>query len=334
MPTVIDGRPVSPPAPPRPAVRPPRVSRIYHFDPLLADSEDRSSFRRKLLIGSAIAHAILFIVIALLPAPARSIAEPSLPVTVTLTIDPPRVAEFVPPKPIPKPTPPPAPKAEPKPVVKEAIPEPEPIPAPIAEAPKPAPTPPKPAPPKPAPVVKTDVFGGNAVGPPVVAGKSSRTVIAVFGDEVAPRAAGAQRRERVAEVGFDTAPAASAPRRGAATGTVKSAAFDAQADAAPAAAPKRERPVSRFDAEVEVLSKPKPVYTEEARRLHLEGDVVLNVTFQANGKLVVLSVASGLGHGLDEAAIDAAKRIEFNPARRDGQPVDHTATLRVVFRLA
>ena len=36
----------------------------------------------------------------------------------------------------------------------------------------------------------------------------------------------------------------------------------------------------------------------------------------------------------DEAAIEAAKKIEFKPARRDGRPVDHTATLRVVFQLA
>lgn len=330
MPTVA-----APPPPARPVVRPPRVSRIYHFDPLLADSEDRSSFRRKLLIGSAIAHVVLFIVVAILPTP-KTIAEPSLPLTVTFTAEQPRVAEYKPPAPVPKPAPPPPkaePKPEPKPVIKEAIPEPAPVPVPRAEAPKPVPAP-APAPQKSVPVVKTDVFGGAAVGPPVVTGTSSRTVIAVFGDEVAPRAAGAVRRDRVAEVGFDDVPAGAAPKRAGAPGTVRSAAFDAQAEASPAAAPKRERPVSRLDAEVEILSKPKPVYTEEARRLHLEGDVVLNVTFQANGKLLVLGVASGLGHGLDQAAIDAAKKIEFNPARRDGQPVDHTATLRVVFRIA
>jgi TonB family protein len=115
---------------------------------------------------------------------------------------------------------------------------------------------------------------------------------------------------------------------------VKSAAFDAQATPAPAAAPQRERPVSALDSEVEILSKPKPVYTEEARRLRIEGDVVVRVTFGASGRLTVLGVVEGLGHGLDEAAIDAAKKIEFTPARRDGQPVDHTANLRVVFRLA
>jgi TonB family protein len=82
------------------------------------------------------------------------------------------------------------------------------------------------------------------------------------------------------------------------------------------------------------VSKPKPIYTEEARGLKLEGDVVLDVTFEASGRVNVLGVAQGLGHGLDEAAVEAAKKIRFNPARRDGSPVDHTAKLRVVFRLA
>jgi TonB family protein len=61
---------------------------------------------------------------------------------------------------------------------------------------------------------------------------------------------------------------------------------------------------------------------------------VLDVVFEAGGVVRVLGVAQGLGHGLDQAAIDAAKKIRFNPARRDGAPVDHAAKLRVVFRLA
>ncbi len=52
------------------------------------------------------------------------------------------------------------------------------------------------------------------------------------------------------------------------------------------------------------------------------------------GELRVLRVIGGLGHGLDEAAVEAAEKIRFKPARRNGQPVDHTATLRVLFRLA
>jgi TonB family protein len=88
-----------------------------------------------------------------------------------------------------------------------------------------------------------------------------------------------------------------------------------------------------MDADVEILEKPKPDYSDEARRLRIEGDVVLRVTFEASGAIVVHGVLEGLGHGLDEAAMVAARRIKFKPARRNGEPVDLTAILRVVFRL-
>jgi hypothetical protein len=45
-------------------------------------------------------------------------------------------------------------------------------------------------------------------------------------------------------------------------------------------------------------------------------------------------VVSGLGHGLDEAATRAAQQIKFKPARREGQPVDFPARVRIEFRLA
>ena len=85
---------------------------------------------------------------------------------------------------------------------------------------------------------------------------------------------------------------------------------------------------------VQLLSKPAPAYTEEARQLKLEGEVMLEVTFLANGECRVLRVVHGLGHGLDEAATRAARQIRFRPATRDREPVDSTATLRVVFQLA
>ena len=85
---------------------------------------------------------------------------------------------------------------------------------------------------------------------------------------------------------------------------------------------------------VEILDKPNPLYTEEARRLKVEGEVLLEVDFGANGDLRVLRVVRGLGHGLDEAAVHAAERIRFKPARKDGRPEDTVATLHVVFQLA
>jgi TonB family protein len=96
----------------------------------------------------------------------------------------------------------------------------------------------------------------------------------------------------------------------------------AQADAGPASIP------------VEITYKPQPVYTDEARGLKLEGEVLLEVSFGANGKLHVNRVVRGLGHGLDEAAMAAANKMRFKPALRMGQPVDSTAVVHVLFQMA
>jgi TonB family protein len=85
---------------------------------------------------------------------------------------------------------------------------------------------------------------------------------------------------------------------------------------------------------VEITYKPNPVYTDEARSLKLEGEVLLEMTFYANGTLHVNRVVRGLGHGLDEAAISAANKIRFKPALRSSQAVDSTAIVHVVFQLA
>jgi len=85
---------------------------------------------------------------------------------------------------------------------------------------------------------------------------------------------------------------------------------------------------------VEITFKPNPVYTAEARALKLGGEVLLEVAFAANGQLQVNRVVKSLGHGLDEAAIAAANKIRFKPATRNGQAIDSTAIVHVVFQLA
>jgi TonB family protein len=85
---------------------------------------------------------------------------------------------------------------------------------------------------------------------------------------------------------------------------------------------------------VEITFKPQPVYTDDARNLKLEGEVLLEVVFGANGSLHVNRVVRGLGHGLDEAATAAANKMRFKPALRMGQPVDSTAIVHVTFQMA
>lgn len=85
---------------------------------------------------------------------------------------------------------------------------------------------------------------------------------------------------------------------------------------------------------VDILYMPNPAYSIEGRTRKMEGDVVLEVVFLGSGQVQVVRVVSGLGYGLDEAAIQAAKQIRFKPAKRDGQPVDFPAHVRIEFRMA
>jgi len=98
--------------------------------------------------------------------------------------------------------------------------------------------------------------------------------------------------------------------------------------------PTRQVEVGPATSSVEVTFKPNPVYTDEARQLRLQGEVLLEVMFGANGQLHVNRVVRGLGHGLDEAAMAAASKMRFKPALRSGVPVDSTAVVHVVFQLA
>ena len=84
----------------------------------------------------------------------------------------------------------------------------------------------------------------------------------------------------------------------------------------------------------EIISKPTPVYTSEARSLKIEGEVLLEVVLEASGSLHVVRVVRGLGHGLDDNAVKAAQQIHFKPAMRDGQPADSTVVLHIIFQLA
>jgi TonB family protein len=117
-----------------------------------------------------------------------------------------------------------------------------------------------------------------------------------------------------------------APRRAAA-----SAGFGDATAVAPAASGARAR--TQADTPVEILEKLNPAYTDEARRLHLEGEVLLEILFPAAGPARVLRVVRGLGHGLDEQAVAAAQAIRFRPAKAGGVAVDSHAVVHVVFQI-
>jgi len=140
-------------------------------------------------------------------------------------------------------------------------------------------------------------------------------------------------RGTVASTGFGNGVANPPPSGGSKHGVVQSGGF-ADASATDNAPKKKAAAGDSATTTVDILDKPHPQYTAEGRSLRLEGDVVLDVVFQADGTVQVNRVVSGLGHGLDEAAARAAQQIKFKPAKRDSQPVDFPARVRIEFRLA
>jgi len=135
----------------------------------------------------------------------------------------------------------------------------------------------------------------------------------------------------VASTGFGNG-VANPPQGGGKKGSVQSTGFGDQSVVAEA--PKKKADVASGTGSVTILDKPRPEYTAEGRSLKLEGDVVLDLVFLANGTVHVNRVISGLGHGLDEAAIRAAQQIKFKPAKQDNQPVDFPARVRIEFHMA
>ena len=79
---------------------------------------------------------------------------------------------------------------------------------------------------------------------------------------------------------------------------------------------------------------PNPLYTDEARKVKVQGAVTLRVLVGTDGRASQIHVAGGVGYGLDERAVETVRGWKFTPARdaaRRAAPV--WITIEVVFRL-
>jgi protein TonB len=81
------------------------------------------------------------------------------------------------------------------------------------------------------------------------------------------------------------------------------------------------------------LATPDPEYTEEARNAKTQGMVVLWLIVDQQGNPRDIRVVRGLGFGLDARAIDAVKQWRFEPAMKDGHPVNVQISVEVGFKL-
>jgi len=183
---------------------------------------------------------------------------------------------------------------------------------------------------------QTEVAGFGSAGVSAAPPKTSATTMGGFGTANgagAPTAAARVTSTRVTSTGgFASTTLEKTGERAISASATRSSGFgDAFVAAAPVASLKAHAP---GETPVEILEKPNPVYTEEARRLHIEGEVRLQILFPAAGPARVLRVLGGLGHGLDENAIAAAQAIRFRPAMEGGHAVDSTAVIHIAFQVA
>jgi len=253
------------------------------------------------------------------------------------------------------------PAADPKPRVED-------VPAPTVNiaSKKLDPMPPANKPVIPRQLVKTNLFSTGSSATPTIAKAPSQVQTGGFGDpNGVPARANDGKRVNIAQLGSFDLPAGGGYGNGtggakgvrgvvassgfgngvttgdnsgqvsASRGTVRQGGFgDADVPAPPTV---RSRPAEAATAKTipaEIVSKPVPMYTDEARSLKIQGEVLLEVVLEASGKLRIVRVVRGLGHGLDDAAVRAAEQIRFKPALRDGQPADSAAVLHIIFQLA
>jgi protein TonB len=77
----------------------------------------------------------------------------------------------------------------------------------------------------------------------------------------------------------------------------------------------------------------KPAYTDEARTAQIEGVVRVEMTVDDQGNVIAVKVLRGLGYGLDEAAVRAAKQMAFEPGTRCGKAAVTKLTVGMRFAL-
>jgi TonB family protein len=92
---------------------------------------------------------------------------------------------------------------------------------------------------------------------------------------------------------------------------------------------KSEKTVTTSFVHPQILTVPKPFYTLEARRNRIEGTVKVEVLLGSDGRIQQVILVQGLGFGLDEETIQAAKEIRFKPGENNGKPV--SVWMRILF---
>ncbi len=82
-----------------------------------------------------------------------------------------------------------------------------------------------------------------------------------------------------------------------------------------------------------IMGKPEPLYTEKARKNGVTGTVRLRLLLSFDGQVRNIHVVHGLRDGLTEMSVNAARRIKFTPATKDGRPVSQYVQVEYNFNI-
>ena len=96
------------------------------------------------------------------------------------------------------------------------------------------------------------------------------------------------------------------------------------------ALPKLGAPISQGVSGGVLLRKVQPVYPPEARRMHVEGSVVIDAMVTAQGQVDNLQLVSG-DPMLAAAAMDAVRRWRYTPYLLNGNPIPKQTRITISF---
>jgi TonB family protein len=82
----------------------------------------------------------------------------------------------------------------------------------------------------------------------------------------------------------------------------------------------------------QLATQPDPVYPPIAKAAHVQGDVIVSVIVDEKGRIVSAKVVSGPAM-LQQAALDAVKKFQFNPFSVGNKPIRITTTLTIPFHI-
>lgn len=87
-----------------------------------------------------------------------------------------------------------------------------------------------------------------------------------------------------------------------------------------------------LDQKPRIVAKPEPKFSSDEKRRYARQVITLAAVLCGSGKVTDISVKEGITNEVNDKAIEAARRIQFIPAEKDGNKVSRFITLKYFVR--